>query len=674
MIECAPLLLMSAVAAGPIIITGRSLDDPAADASSDRVVILRSELDRVASRRVEEALQRVAGVQSFRRASSQSAHPTAGGLTMRALGGNAASRALLIVDGVPQADPFGGWVDFPAYALDSISRIVVTRGGGSTRWGAGALAGTVEIDSLGAADNDPQSAAIRLGSRRSFDVGGHILHGSDTAFILASGAFARSDGFVPIVVQDRGPADIAAPLAQSSALLRGAVALAPGLELQASVSGVDDRRQRGLRNSDNRTLGFNQSVRLVGRNLIPFAVTLYAQQRRFKSLFAAADATRTTSRVTLDQYKVPAEGWGGRFELAPTLGPVALRFGVDTRFATGETRELYAFVSGAPTRRRKAGGDSRTTGAFIDSSMRMGAVDLTLSARVDRWHQSDGHVFETLLADRVLRDERIADRSGWRPSGRAGAAWHVNPTTTLRGAAYTGWRLSTLNELYRPFRIAADAVAANPELVPETLAGAEFGINAQLMPGVTIGVTAFAARLRHAVANVVLGRGPGVFPGVGFVAAGGDYLQRRNLEAIDSRGIELELDGRTGEFDANVSASFARARVRSSGVAAVLDGKPPAQTPSVNAIATGGWTGTAGQRFSLSARYVSRQYEDDLAREPLAPALTISGTAHWPIARHWAIEAAVENLFNQRVETGIASDGSIERAEPRTLWIGLSLR
>jgi hypothetical protein len=73
-------------------------------------------------------------------------------------------------------------------------------------------------------------------------------------------------------------------------------------------------------------------------------------------------------------------------------------------------------------------------------------------------------------------------------------------------------------------------------------------------------------------------------------------------------------------------------------------------------------------------RYVSRQFEDDGGREPLKRALTLGGTLAWPLADRLAIEVAVENLFDARVETGIGSEGVIERAEPRTLWLGIALR
>ena len=48
---------------------------------------------------------------------------------------------------------------------------------------------------------------------------------------------------------------------------------------------------------------------------------------------------------------------------------------------------------------------------------------------------------------------------------------------SLRSAAYLGWRMPTLNELFRPFRAGADATAANPSLDPERLAGAEAGVD-----------------------------------------------------------------------------------------------------------------------------------------------------------------------------------------------------
>ena len=657
-----------------IVITGRALERDDAAVLRDVVRLDRRAIEQVSSRRIEDVLQQVAGVQSFRRAGSRSAHPTAGGLTMRALGGNAASRALLIVDGVPQQDPFGGWVDFPAVVTDLAGQITVTRGGGGVRWGPGALAGTVEIDSLAPSEAAGGAASVRIGSRGARDARARWIGSGELGYALAGVAFVRGDGFVPIIAGDRGAADIPAPYRQVSARLRAGIALGPTLELQAGLSVLDDHRARGLRQSDNGTLAGDQSLRLVGRGATPFAVMLYAQQRQFESRFAAADPGRATSRPTLNQYRVPSSGHGVRAELSTALGELGLRLGGDARSGSGETRELYAFVDGRPTRRRVAGGDYATIGAFGEALLNRNDVTMEAAVRLDHWRLGQGDVREELLTGGLLRDDRSGARTGLEPSVRLGASWEVADGARVRGSLYRGWRLPTLNELYRPFRIGLDAVAANASLRPERLSGGEIGLSFTPARGASVSLTAFAARLDNAIANVVLGQGPGLFPGVGFVAAGGQYLERRNLDWNDSRGVELDALLVRGAFDARLSASWSRTRVGASGAASALDGKPPPQTPAATVAAAAGWSGSRGERLALTARYVSRQFEDDLAREPLRSALTIGGSLSWPVAGRLALEAAVENLFDTRVETGIGGDGAIERAEPRTIWLGLALR
>ena len=230
-----------------------------------------------------------------------------------------------------------------------------------------------------------------------------------------------------------------------------------------------------------------------------------------------------------------------------------------------------------------------------------------------------------------------------------------------------------MNELYRPFRVGVDAVAANPALAPERLRGVEAGFDWRPAAGLRFGATAFDNRLAGAIANVTLGRGPGVFPGVGFVAAGGEYRQRRNLDAITSRGIELDASWRRGAVELSGGWSYAEAEVRASGAAAALDGLRPAQTPRHSLSSTLAWTPERGARASLTARYAGTQAEDDLNRLRLPGALTFDAAASLPISPRLALEARAENLTGERVIAAISADGTRERATPRTLWLGLRL-
>ena len=656
-----PILLQSA----DIVVTGRALPPAPGEAAYSVVEIDRDRLVNSASGRLEDVLRDVAGLQQFRRSDSRSANPTSQGVTLRGLGGNAASRALVILDGVPQADPFGGWVAFPAYAPERLGRVRVTRGGGSGTAGPGALAGTIELESGGPDDLPGLGLQAVGGSRGSFE-GGLLTSaqlGQGFGFVAAD--YARGRGFVPIVRAQRGPVDRPADFEQASLAARAVFPVAASTELQANLLAFTDRRERGTPFTGNGSDGADASLRLVGRGRWGVSALVYAQLRDFRSSFAAIGAGRATAPQTLDQYATPATGLGARVEFAPPLADgLSLRLGGDWRRNSGRTQELFTFVAARPTRERRAGGETATLGAFADLSVEAGPFTLSAGARADRWTIRDGFLREVALATGApLTSTRYADRSGWEPTGRAGLAWAAAGTLRLRAAGYAGWRLPTLNELYRPFRVGADATAANAALAPERLHGAELGIDWTPEAG-SLRLTAFENRLDDAIANVTVARGPGVFPQVGFVSAAGTYRVRRNLERIRARGIELDGSLRLGAW--RLAGSYALTDARVGGPA--LGGLRPAQTPRHSASATLGRSGV-----SATLRYVAGQWEDDQNTRRLADALTLDAQALVPLGRGLSVELRAENVTNTRIEAAISADGVVERATPRTLWVGLRL-
>ena len=673
----APFLLLAAAQPpdNVIVVTGRGLGDAPGEAVYSAVIIDRDRLASSPSNRLEEVLREVPGFQLFRRSDARTANPTSQGATLRALGGNASSRLLLILDGVPQTDPFGGWISWPAYDPRRLGQVRVVRGGGSGAAGPGALAGTIELDSASPDDVRGVSASAAYGSREGFDGTAGVGLDLGQGFLSASASYSRGDGFIPIVEEQRGSADRSSPYEQASFAVRAVAPLASGVELQASGLVFHDERERGTAFSDIRTDGLDASLRLVGSGDLPWSALAYVQTRSFYNSFASVGAGRATATRTAEQYEVPSTGLGARVELRPSLGPVQLRIGGDWRETSGVTRERFNFQNGVGTRGREAGGRTRTVGAFGEASLETGPFVLSGGARIDRWWIEDGRLEERLLATSApITNSQFADRSGWEPTARGGIAWRATPDVTLRAAVYLGWRLPTLNELYRPFRVGPDATAANADLAPERLRGAEAGIEWRPLPEARIGLTLFANRLEDPIANVTLGRGPGTFPGVGFVAASGEYRQRQNLEAIESRGVEVDARLAIGRFTLSVGYSFADAEVVASGPAAPLNGLRPAQTPRHSASATIAWSPRDGAEAALAARYVGDQFEDDLNSQLLDEALTFDATMLWPLSRNISVEARAENLGDARVEATISSDGTVERATPRTLWLGLRFR
>ncbi|HEX8842611.1 MAG TPA: TonB-dependent receptor [Sphingomicrobium sp.] len=651
--------------------TGKALPEP----KSERVYRVerldRRRIEQSPSHELDQLLKEVPGLELFRRSDARSGHPTSQGVTLRALGGNASSRALLVLDGVPQSDPFGGWVNWPAYDPSTLEQVRVVRGGGSVANGPGALAGTIEMTSRSDAGLSGEVAAGSRGSvegrtRLGATVGGGVLG--------LAGRFERSGGFVPLTEATRGPADERAPYHEWSARGRWVVPVASNTELQANLSGFHDWRTRGTDFTANRTNGADASVRLVGRGRWQWSALAYWQRRNLMSSFSSVSPGRVTATQVLLQDSVPSHGIGGSFELRPpTPAGIELRFGADARRTDGETSELFSFFAGQPTRRRLAGGETWTTGAFAEASAGIGRATLTAGARLDHWQIDGGHLFEKVIATGfVQRDERDPRRGGWLPTARGGTVLPIGGGLSLRSAAYLGWRLPTLNELFRPFRAGLDATAANAALDPERLAGAEAGADFEKGP-LHVSVTGFANRLKDAVANVTLGQGPGQFEQVGLVPAGGAFRKRENIDAVKVRGIEAAAEWASGPWSLRAGASWAHARVEASGVAAPLDGLRPAQTPEFAGTLSAGWEHD-GKGAELVLRRVGAQFEDDLNTRTLKGATTLDAYAAWPITHRLQLVARGENLFDTTVEAAINGDGSIERATPRTLWLGLRIR
>lgn len=648
--------------AAEIVVTGQGLPRSPGDAAFDVISIDRARLEASASGRMEDILRDAAGFQQFRRSDARSAHPTSQGATLRGLGGNASTRALILLDGVPMVDPFGGWVSWAALDPARIGHVRVTRGGGSGVYGPGALAGTIELSSMSPDEAHAVDASVAYGSRDSIDADATVTARLGGGFLMLSGGHAQGDGFIPVVEEDRGPIDRAARYKQSRAAARAVIPVGAETELQANGSFLLDRRDRGVPFTGNSNLAVDSSIRLVGRGRWGWEATAWLQHREFSSGFASIGAGRATVSQSLDQYNVPANGFGGRIELRPPLGEgISLRIGGDARHVSGRTEERVVSTNA----NRVAGGEQNVFGGFAELAL-LPATGLTLTAsgRVDHWQLRDGQRTEISRATGALiaaNSARYPDRSGTEATGRAGIAWSPPgaAAVSLRAAAYTGWRLPTLNELYRPFRAGNDSTIANPLLDPERVKGIEGGAEYAPLPGWKLGATIFWNRLDDAISNVTIAP---------------NTRQRQNVDAIRSRGIEVDGMATLGEWRAIASYSHIDPRVRASGAALGLAGLRPAQTPRDQASASIEWNRPDTARIGVTARYVASQYEDDQNSRRLADALTFDAVAALDLGRGFSAELRGENIANKRVEATVGADGTIERATPRTLWVALKYR
>lgn len=640
---------------GQIVVTGTGLEKTPGTPAYSSVEIGRDAITTSASGRIEDVLTSVAGFQQFRRSDSRSSNPSAQGVTLRALGGNATSRALVLLDGVPMADPFFGYVPLPALTPDTLGTIRVTRGGGSGPFGAGALSGTIELESAGPDQLGLVNGQLLASQRGESEAALSIAPRLGSGFAVVSGRWDRGKGFFTTPEAQRVPVTVRARYESWSTQVRAVAPLTDTVELQARALVYRDDRLLRFKGATTSSEGQDASLRLVGRGDWQFDALAYVQVRNFDNIVVSA----TSFKPTLDQYDTPAQGLGGKFELRPPVGGNdVLRLGVDWRRASGTMKEnAISAATGAITARRGAGGVNTDLGFYAENDLTLGSLVLTGGLRADRTVIADGYFEVRNTAGTVTSRTDYATQTDWTVTWRGGAVLRASSVIALRAAAYTGLRQPTLNELYRPFTVFPVTTQANAALRNEKQKGLEAGIDLTPANGLRFSVTGFDNRIEDAVANVTIGT---------------NLRQRQNVDQIRARGIEAAAHAELGIVRFDGSLAWTDAEVRN-GPASSLTGKRPAQTPRLAASATLGVAPATGWDVSATLRHVGQQYEDDLQVDSLKAATTLDLFAQVPLPRGVSLVLRAENLFDTDIVTRNAG-GSMDLGNPRTVWAGFRVK
>lgn len=671
-----PALAADNVQVAEIIVTGRRDGVPAYERAYGPTVIDAATLATAPQRRLDEALRAVPGFGLFRRSGSRTANPTAQGVSLRGIGPNGAGRTLVLLDGVPVNDPFGGWIAWSRLPTAVVDKVTITRGGGAGPWGNAALAGTIRIESK---QRDGLDMELAGGSNGTLLSQAAVGGSADVWHMALSGSAFRSDGVPLVEPARRGPIDIKAD--SDAYAVDGTLSTRIGsVAATANLSGFKESRGNGTPYTNNDTDAVEGSLRLVGEGeAVDWEAVAYWRDWSFASTFSAVNATRTAETPSLDQYDVPSTAKGAILQVAfsPADG-FETDIGADLRQTDGKTKELMTYSAGRYTRLRDAGGTQSVAGLFVEQAW-TGMPGLTLSAggRLDAWKNSDGHRLESDIATgAVLRDDRYASRDGTVANGRAGLDWQGSTALALRAALYTGFRLPTLNELYRPFRVGNDITEANPALAPERMRGAEACLRLTPGGGLTVNASLFQVRLKNAVDNVVIQTTTGSNAELGvFVPAGGSLAQRRGLDRVTVKGLEADITWQASD-SLRLSASylFSDSTITDAGGMLALTGKQLGQSPRHSGTIDATWTPLSPLTLRAQIRAAGPQFEDSRNLGRLDSYAVADFYGSWQVDGTLEFYTTVENMTGARVETGRRSDGLTNIGPDRQWLVGLRIR
>lgn len=623
---------------------------------------------------VDDALKSSAAFSLFRRTGSLSANPTSQGVSLRNLGPNGAGRTLVLVDGVPLNDPFGGWVAWSKAPRLNLTRAEIVRGGGSSAWGSTALAGTIQLftaEPPTSPELNTHQLQVEAGDFGTVaaELASSINSRHGTISINARGF--RSDGFRRTAPAFAGTLDRPTDLEQGSVQLAFTGRTDAGTQATITARVFSEERGNGTPLQRNRTRESLVSAQANGRRewfarSVDWTATAYVQNQKFSNLFTSVTANRSAEAGVLHQFAVPADAAGAATTASWSTDTAVTTLGADARWVEGETGERYFVQNGAFSRERHAGGTQKFAGLFASHDQALSSqLRGSISARADHWSLSNGYRHETnLVTNARTLDDTYANRSGSEFSPRAGLVWQANDAWRIQAAAYRAFRVPTLNELYRPFRIGSTITNSNPNLRVESLEGLEIGTTWTGAHG-SFRVTAFTNDLDNAVANVTLGQGPGFVPGVGFVPAGGLGRRRENLDEVRIRGFEI-----AGEWRPEPTLTLRVDYLYSDATNSNTGSRLP-QVPRHTFVAGLSWQPVEHWQVNAQARYISDAFENDLNTLVLDAATTIDLRVAHQLTPSTEIFAVIENLFDEDVVTRRTASGLFDLGTPRFIRAGI---
>lgn len=607
---------------------------------------------------IDDKLRQVPGFSLYRRSGSETANPTTQGVSLRGLGASGASRSLVLEDGVPLNDPFGGWIYWGRVPVENISQIDVVEGGVSDLYGSNALGGVINVRTR----DQLQTAFIGEASYGSLNTpfGSFVASASKGKWgATFAGESFDTNGYIPTPPQYRGPVDTYADSEHRSGDLL--------LERESKNSRVFLRGQLYGESRQNGTLlQINAAtVRQLetggdwNGSFGTLALRVFGGTENLHQTFSSINAPRTVETLSVDQ-RVPVSQYGASVQWSKVIGRHMLAAGFDERNVTGDTNELH-YVSGKYSSFLIAGGRQQTAGIFGEDVWQVTTHWLlSASLRFDDWINQDASSQNFPVAGNPTLTP-FPDQSQTALSPRVGVTRVVNDRVSIYGSGYRSFRAPTLNELYRSFRVGNVVTNANQDLTAEHFAGGELGVRVQATDRVQVRATGFGGMLQSPVGNITLSSTPTLIT-----------RQRQNIGGIAVKGIELATDAQIAKFVSFTAGyQFVDATVSSNPNDPTLVGKLEPLVPRHAVTFAGTYSDPRVLTFSIQGRSNSTEYDDDQNTLPLDPYFNLGIYVSRQLKTGLRVFAASENLLNQSYIIARTPVPSV--AEPRTFRVGVRI-
>ena len=636
-----------------IVVTATRSERSVSELPVSTTVIRQQDIKAAPVANVDDLLRTIPGVH-MSLISSSGATPNIQRVSMHGLGG---TRALVLLDGIPLHDPYSGTVQWQKVPLQSLRQIEVVRGGNASLFGNFALGGTINLLTRRVEDNHiamdaayGTSSTLRTGLSAD-----QIL--TPRLKIRLTHSNATSDGYYR--VPNPGPVDIRTPTDHATTTGRADYDFSDHtrLFLRGSVARIDISQGTPLTSSNRDVLdasaGFQRGLGTSG-----LLTTNVFYQRQSERTIASSILGARASEVLSQDAVVPSRVAGASVEWSAQRAGVIpfLSLGMDLQQVEAEEDRLSYARSGALTQRVQIGGRQRFAAVFAQASWRpLQKLEVLAGARLDHFKNENGR--EAIVGGVVTR---YPAATSTQLDPRISVRYALGTRSSLRGSVYRAFSAPTLRDLYRTNQTGTTLILGNPNLQPETLLGAEAGVE-------------WANAIMHVELNVYRSEIDGLASRAQAPGQPSNVFRNVNLGKSRSQGVEVLLDTRIHrKWSVNASYTYADARVIEDPNPALVGNLIPEVAPHIGILGIR-YRGDDGTSIDLRGRVLSRSYGEAENVTPSPAHRVVDVSVSRPVRSWLDAYAVLENIFDEHYYQ-VLTPAALRTGQPRSVSAGLRIR
>ncbi len=602
-------------------------------------VISRTEIQQLPSQKIDEIIQYATGVNVLRSSGIYSMRPV---VTLRGLSGDEQGRTLILLDGVPLNKGDTGGVNWNRIDKNSIERIEIFRGPGSSLYGNNAMGGVINIITRNPRKKMEGHTGMSFGTyntqKANACFGSKV---SDKFWYSASAFFVNSDGYNAIPDSLKTEPDYSIPrfLNEKGLSAKIGIPWSEAAKLEIQYDYFEDMRGEGekIRAPRGEYRQFNTNFVKAKASgdlrLFEYDLNAYFQKEHY---FRIDERMRGDdySRFDVNSDRIDL---GFILHLKTSLGKHQnLAFGLESKNSSVKGGDYYQTSPDSILNE----GKMKFSAVYIQDEISLFSNKMNIIAGLRFDHASfyDGDYYSTDNSWTGILPE--LKQHEWEAiSPRLAVSYKTGQNSRIYLSYSRGFRASILDDLCRSGWMWIGPKIANPNLGPEKIDNFEAGADVKLSKDVKVTASAFYAKGHDFLYYVrtgdsLWGRRP--------------IYQRQNVTEVEIRGFEFETKiAISPQFTFFTFYTFNESKIQSFAKNPELEGKHLKYTPEHQIKAGIFWSNKIlNSGFNLI--YKGKQYADDLNQTEIKPYVSLDLKFNKNLDEHLNAFLQIQNLLDEQ--------------------------